>query len=458
MFSNIKINPKLYKYLKIIICLNPLIFAFFVIYNDFVDYRGATESSKYTSIAYEWLGYSSTNSIDEFKRLPVYSAIISLIFKVFGVGNLYALLIFQSILGVITFFYLIKSLEILNLDKNIIILLTFLFNLNIVYRFSVFLPNCIFIFFISLFIYNFTIFYFQKNKISFYFMCIFIFLLLLTRPTLQLIIFITFPILIFFLSKQNFSKKIKLQFITILILSYVLGIGTQFYRSYSKFNQFVYTTQAGQHLSLWVIPCLSKKYGCDARDKEVLDYIQSKYQKEILNKNFSEIEKDRVLKKIGIDYFINEVDKKKALVSIFFSYAKLLLHTSLTEVYDQFQVEFKSFSTFEGISFFQKLNELIKKTFSDPKYFFWCLCLFFLFIMRFVQIVAIFTVLNNKKMTLYILIILSLIPVILMPAIGMSNPRYRSEIEPILLILGAIGIDKINYFYKNYFLKSHLTK
>ena len=289
-------------------------------------------------------------------------------------------------------------------------------------------------------------------------MCIFIFLLLLTRPTLQLIIFITFPILIFFLSKQNFSKKIKLQFITILILSYVLGIGTQFYRSYSKFNQFVYTTQAGQHLSLWVIPCLSKKYGCDARDKEVLDYIQSKYQKEILNKNFSEIEKDRVLKKIGIDYFINEVDKKKALVSIFFSYAKLLLHTSLTEVYDQFQVEFKSFSTFEGISFFQKLNELIKKTFSDPKYFFWCLCLFFLFIMRFVQIVAIFTVLNNKKMTLYILIILSLIPVILMPAIGMSNPRYRSEIEPILLILGAIGIDKINYFYKNYFLKSHLTK
>jgi hypothetical protein len=237
-----------------------------------------------------------------------------------------------------------------------------------------------------------------------------------------------------------------------------LGIGTQFYRSYSKFNQFVYTTQAGQHLSLWVIPCLSKKYGCDARDKEVIDYIQSKYQKEILNKNFSEIEKDRVLRKIGIDYFMNEVDKKKALVSIFFSYAKLLLHTSLTEVYDQFQVEFKSFSTFEGNSFFQKLNELIKKTFSDPKYFFWCLCLFFLFIMRFVQIVAIFTVLNNKKMTLYILIILSLIPVILMPAIGMSNPRYRSEIEPILLILGAIGIDKINYFYKNYFLKRHLTK
>ena len=453
-----KINPKLYKYLKIIICLNPLIFFFFVIYTDFIDYRGTTESLKYTSIALKWLGYSSTNGIDEFKRLPVYSTIIFLIFKIFGNGNLFALLIFQSILGVITFFYLIKSLEILNLDKNIIILLTFIFNLNINYRFSVFLPNCIFIFFISLFIYNFTNFYVQKNKINFYFMCILIFLLLLTRPTLQLIIFFTFPILILFLSKQNFLKKIKLQFIIILILSYVLGTGVQFYRSYSKFGQFVYTTQAGQHLSLWVIPCLSKKYGCDSRDKKIIDYIQSKYQKEILNKNFNEIEKDRVLRKIGIDYFIDEVDKKKALLSIFFSYAKLLLHTSLTEIYDQFQVEFKSFSTFEGISFFQKLNELIKKTFSDPKYFFWSLCLFFLFIMRFVQIVAIFTILKNKKMTLYILIILSLIPVILLPAIGMSNPRYRSEIEPILLILGAIGIDKINYLYKNYFLKKHLTK
>ena len=63
--------------------------------------------------------------------------------------------------------------------------------------------------------------------------------------------------------------------------------------------------------------------------------------------------------------------------------------------------------------------------------------------MRLVQIVGAISIFKNKSLKLYILLIVSLIFIILIPAIGMGNPRYRSEIEPLLLILGAIGIKTI---------------
>lgn len=445
-------NAKIYKYLKILVCLTPLIFCSIVIFTDFVDYKGVTESAKYISIAQNWLGYSFSETSDEFQRLPLYPLLISFVFKIFGHDNLIALLVLQSFLGVLTFLYLIKTLEKIGLGNNLIILLTLLFNLNIIYRFSVFLPNALFLFLITIFVYNFTCFYLFKNKKYFYIMSFFIFLMLLTRPIFQLSLVLTFPIIIYFILKQYFSKIVKIKLILILITTYILGVGVQYTRNYVEYGNFTYTTQSGTHLSLWLIPCLTQKYGCGSRNMEVHDYINNKWQKKISNKNYSEVEKYQVLSDIGIDYLINEMDKNKALISIFFSYSKLLFHTSLTEIYPKFQIKFKNFSSLEGETFLNRFALLIKKTLTDPKYFFWSLCLFFLITMRSFQIVGLISIIKNKKISLYTLFLLSLIFVILIPAVGMGNPRYRSEIESILIILGAIGIKNMLDFYNNRFL------
>ena len=315
---NFEINSKIYIYLKILICLNPVLFALIVILTDFVDYRGVTESAKYISIAQKWLGYSSGEVLQEIRRLPLYPIFITFIFKIFGHDNLIALLISQSILGVLTFFYLIKTLEKLNLDSNLIILLSLFFNLHIIYRFSIFYPNCIFIFLITMFMYNFTSFYLSKDKKYLYLMSIFVFLMLVTRPIFNLSIFLTIPIIIFFIIKQDFYKLIKFKLISVLILSYVLGTGVQYLRNYIAYGDFTYTSQSGQHLSLWVIPCLSQKFGCGNRNIEVRDYINNKWKKEISGKNYNEIQKDDILSNIGIDYLINEIDKKKPLYQFFF--------------------------------------------------------------------------------------------------------------------------------------------
>lgn len=433
-------------FIKILICLNPLIFSLIVIFSDFVDYKGAFESAKYISIAQNWLDNSSNVVTPE--RLPIYPLFISFIFKVFGNNNLVALLLSQSFLGVLSFYYLIKTLEKLKLGNNLIILLTLLFNLSINYRFSVFLPNCFFIFLITLFIYNFTFFFKSKNKKYFFSMCFFVFLMMLTRPIFQLSIFFSVPIIIYFVLNQNFSKFFKFQLISVLILSYFLSVGVQFIRYHNAYENLAYTTQSGIHLNKWVIPCLSQKYGCGSRNMDVHTYLDKKYQNEISKGNYDEVEKNKIAMNIGFTFFLNEMDKKKILISTFFSYTKLLFHSSLVEIYPAFNINFKNFSLMEGSSFLEKFSSLIKNTFSDLKYFFWSLSIFFLFIMRMVQIVGVFSIFKNKSLKLYILLIVSLIFVILVPAIGMGNPRYRSEIEPLLLILGAIGIKNIIDTYK----------
>ena len=47
---------------------------------------------------------------------------------------------------------------------------------------------------------------------------------------------------------------------------------------------------------------------------------------------------------------------------------------------------------------------------------------------------------KSKNLRMYGLIVSSIILIILVTGIGLGNPRYRSEAEPLLIILGAIGL------------------
>ena len=50
---------------------------------------------------------------------------------------------------------------------------------------------------------------------------------------------------------------------------------------------------------------------------------------------------------------------------------------------------------------------------------------------------------KDKKKRIYIAIISSMAFLIFITTIGLGNPRYRSEMEPLLIILGAVGIDNL---------------
>ena len=140
---------------KILICLIPLFFCFIVFFTGNIDYQGMFETKKYTSVALHWMDDFTKKKIEP-TRLPGYPAIIYIVFKIFGANNLTALLFVQSIIGCLTFYFIIKILEELKIDDSFLILSTLAFNFAIIFRFSLFLPNFFFIFILTLAIFFFT--------------------------------------------------------------------------------------------------------------------------------------------------------------------------------------------------------------------------------------------------------------------------------------------------------------
>ena len=425
---------------KFFICLSPLIFSFFVIFTNNIDFNGAFESGDYIEIAKAWLGESSQSV--PLERLPLYPLFISLIFKLFDSNNLHALLISQSLLGFLTFYFLIKTLEILKIDKSIIILTTLLLNLSIIFRFSVFLPNCLFIFLITLFTYSFTNFYFNKKIKYLLYTCFYLFLLMLTRANFALSIFLTIPLICFYILSQDYKKILKLQLISALFISYFLAVGVQYYRYHSQIGNVAYTTQSGLHLILWTIPCLSSKYGCGSRDMTTHKILYDRYNQIIKESEYEldEVERNKIAKNVGINYIINDIDKKEAIISSFFGFSKLFLHSSLTEIYPSLGIDVINPSVQKGKSFKEKIMNFTLLGINDFKYFFWLIAIIFVFISRVFQLYAIIIYLKPNILRLYIFVLTSMMFTTIIPALGIGNPRYRSDSETLFLIIGALGV------------------
>ena len=117
---------------KILICLIPLFFCLIVFFTGNVDYQGMFETRKYTSVALHWMDDYATTNVNP-TRLPGYPALIYLVFKIFGTNNLTALLFVQSIIGCLTFYFIIKTLEELKIGDSVLILSTVAFNFAIIF-------------------------------------------------------------------------------------------------------------------------------------------------------------------------------------------------------------------------------------------------------------------------------------------------------------------------------------
>ena len=304
-------------FLRILIYINPLLFASVVYFFDYVDFNGVFESGKYTGVAKNWLGESNSYNIPE--RLPVYPLFIYFVFKIFGTDNFNALLFFQAILGSATLFYLMKILDELGFSKSIFVLISVFFNLSLYFRFSLFLPNFIFIFFITLFIYCLTKFYLKNSVKHFYFFCFFYFLLMLTRPIFSISLILVIPFIIKMIIDLNKNKSYKIFLVSLLLFSYFSSFFVQSLRYYNYNKSFAYTTQSGQHLLYFVIPCLAKKYACGTIDSNVSNELINRYKNEILNSpDLSINEKNKIKLKIGINYIVHEMDYYKIFISNYY--------------------------------------------------------------------------------------------------------------------------------------------
>jgi len=428
--------------LKVLICLVPLFFCCVVYFTENVDYGGIFETGKYTSVALHWMDEYTKNEFTP-TRLPGYPTLIYLVFKVFGPNNLTALLFVQALIGCITFYFLIKILEELKVDNSILILSTLAFNLAIIFRFSLFLPNFFFMFILTISIFFFTKFYFNQKFSYFFFFCLFFSSLNLIRPIIHFSIFLTYPLIIWYLFKLKEKFSYRFICMVVLLAFYFLSIGTQILRSYNYDKSFIYTSQSGVHF-FWIISCLSKKYGCGSRDLEVFNTLKERVKNEvdkIENPNLSQINEIRIY--IGKNYVLNEMEKGRLAFAALVSYVKLIFHSTFIEIFGAFKINSSPLYMSGENNFFSKVSNVASNIFTNKFVGLYVAAVLIIILLRLLQLYGFYLTLKSVPLKMYGLIITSIIFIILATGVGLGNPRYRSEAEPLLIILSAIGIKSI---------------
>ena len=398
--------------------------------------------------------FYETNSFSLFleslwTRLPTYPLLISYLFNFFGYENFISILFFQSFLYGLIVHVSIKIKNLFTKKYFWIGLIIILLNLNLLLSSAIILPDFLLVFFLTYGIYFYLLFFKKKNKI-FYLLIgnIFFGFSFLTKPVgILLPYFLFFSLIIFFIFNKKFNiyKKILLSISPLLII--YLMASPMYIFFYKQTGIATMSHHKGGHLLLGIYPCLAQKWGCGQRNRiavEKAEEIIKKIDADFYKNKYGTTEPGFDNKKLVDTIQVTEIYEEKAykliweiktsqiIQSAFFSYLKLMLHTSLISYIDFYNINYEEYNIPDN---FNKIT------------FIWLIGQFFLMISRFFQIYGTVSYLKSNKKNISSIIVLLLICIaFLIPALSIGNYRYRLPIEMILSLLTILGVRK---FIKN---------
>ena len=163
--------------------------------------------------------------------------------------------------------------------------------------------------------------------------------------------------------------------------------------------------------------------------------------KKIENPNLADVNKIRI--NVGKNYLFSEMEKGKLFFAMLISYVKLLFHSTFIEMFSAFKINAPPLYFSGENNFFAKVLHVVSNTFSNIFNGLYITAVLIIIILRFLQLFGFYFTLKSAHLRMYGLIIMSIILIIIATGVGLGNPRYRSEAEPLLIILGAIGIKSI---------------
>ena len=318
-------------------------------------------------------------------RLPTYPILISYLFNFFGYENFISILFFQSFLYGLIVHVSIKIKNLFTKKYFLICLIIILLNLNLVLSSTIILPDILLLFFLTNGIYFYLLFFKKKNKI-FYLLIgnIFFGFSFLTKPVgILLPYFLCFSLIIFFIFNKKFNiyKKILLSISPLLII-YMVATPLYLYH-YQKSGIASISYHKGGHLLFGIYPCLMQKWGCGTANN-VASENAIKINQEILVKFFkkkyglNEVDLEYIkdkddditagdklkISKLQEDAFyklINEIKTTQIIQSAFFSYMKLMLHTSLISFIDFHNINYEEYKipdNFNKITFIWLVGQI----------------------------------------------------------------------------------------------------
>ena len=147
---------------------------------------------------------------------------------------------------------------------------------------------------------------------------------------------------------------------------------------------------------------------------------------------------------------MSEMELERLAFSAFISYLKLIFHSTFIEIFSAFEMTVSPLYSSGENNFYGKLTNILSNTFTNKLNGIYVISVLLIILLRFFQLYGFFISTKSSHLRMYGLIITSIVIVILATGIGLGNPRYRSEAEPLLIILSGIGIKHLINKLKNY--------
>lgn len=382
------------------------------------------------------------------ERLPGYPTVLALVFALFGSENYHAVALVQA--GMVALTVVGIALCAWELDARWMWPAAALASIcpNLAYRAATIMPETTFnLFFIWGLWYCLRAVVGDQAPRRLFIGGLLLASAFMTRPAMLLFPVFVYPGLVYLLKSSGqraWSHSIGLALIPLLVIAGLAS--TQFYRTYQAHGHASFTVQSGKHAIRFLYPCLAKTWGCGKPDQETLRTSQLTLKERLAA--LSEVERqnpvltDNLTKSLAIDLIL-DIPFPRLLSSISGSIAKLLLHTTYTEILSNFGLDPLFFSEISGDGVLERAKDFVKRLFSDPFMAPWPFIMAALLGSRLLQMGGLIGGLADPANRSKVLFLALSIACFLVTTIGIGNQRYRASLEPVLIILTVAGADML---------------
>ena len=266
----------------------------------------------------------------------------------------------------------------------------------------------------------------------------------LIRPVIVYFPFFIAPFFfIYLIRKKNLSILSAGGSAGLLVVVFILSLSPWMIRNYIHYGRFKLTAQSGEHLLQYVVPFVwqySKGIPFIEGMKKASKAFSEKSGEEGIDlERIGPFEKSDRQVKMAIEY-LKEEPKGAIIKAWLFGMAKNLFSPAIIDFSYLLDIERPHFFYTEGKALFERGWNFIRNM---RGFFGWAVVgsLVILIVTRFIQLWGFFLMLRKKKWeALFCFLIISYFLIISGPV---GYAKYRLPIEPILIILMAIGIKSL---------------
>lgn len=447
--------------------LAPVLWALIVTFLNIPIGHGGFETSKYAKISYDWLDNGLFITANNFPvdqslntaRLPSYPAFLALIFSIFGRENFTAVLVFQSLVSAATIYFTALSAGEFKHTWAWPAAILSALTLNIAYRGTLALPDTLLTFLISVFVYC-ALRTMSAQRIGPWLLALGLVgaAALLTRPVFQFALPLAMPAFIAALAvhrKISFRRSVLLALIPAGLM--IAAYSGQVLKVRALTGHAVFSTQSGHHLLEALVPCLAQPFGCGEGNPKILAETQKRLAERmppnIMREDMNPAVLDQIQREIGREMLF-ELPILPAAISAFASMVKMMLHSPVYEMFDRAGWNSVHFSQIEGSTLSQKIQAFFAAIIGSASMLFWFVSQLAIIGSRLFETAGLLSGLIEKNIRLKILFVTAVAIGLLVPAVGIGNPRYRAPAEPLLIILLMQGLSTALTFGRRFKINS----